>query len=85
MNEKGIENRYSTCSFNYSNQKLLLELIKNKNFVYSNYYSVEIVELVNEVLQLVDVEIVERLNLFSADPQSRSELKKEILLSSKNN
>lgn len=84
LNEKGMENKYSTCSFNYSNQKLLLELVKNKHFIYSNYYSTEIVELVNEILLLVDVEIVERLNLVSSDPLNRSEPKQEILLSSKN-
>lgn len=84
LNEKGTENKYNNCSFNYSNQKLLLETIKNKHFIYSNYYSAEIVELVNEVLLLVDVEIVERLNVFSADPETRNEVKQEVIISSKN-
>ena len=84
LNEKGIENKYNTCSFNYSKQKLLLELIKTKHFIYSNYYSSEIVVLINEILLLVDIEIIERLNLFSSDPTTRSELKQEILVSSKN-
>lgn len=85
LNEKGAENKYNTCSFNNSNQKLLLETIKNNHFIYSNYYSSEIVELVNETLPLVNVEIVERLNLFSADPETRNEAKQEILINSKHN
>lgn len=40
-------------------------------------------ELVNEVLLLVDVDIVERLNVFSADPETRNEVKQEVIISSK--
>ena len=79
--EEDNENKYNKDHFDKKCQLELIELIKGKNFIYSNHNS----DLIREAFQLHNIEylyeIVKRKNIVSASVESRNEDKEEILIS----
>ncbi len=79
INDNFLENKYHADSFNLQKQILLIEKIKNSNFIYSNHKS-EI--LFHEFRNINDIEIKEvaRKNIMSSKSQNRKNDKIEILI-----
>lgn len=82
LNEEINENKYNKNSFGIKEQLLLLDKIKNKNFIYSNHKAKL---LLDEFNKFKDVQIKEiaRKNIMSAKSSTRQDDKIEILVSSK--
>lgn len=77
-----IENKYNKNVFNIEDQKKLISLIKNKNFIYSNHYNSI---LINELQfnKNIDIKQVARKNIISSNNESRKNDKIEILASNR--
>ncbi|NCP98233.1 Dam family site-specific DNA-(adenine-N6)-methyltransferase [archaeon] len=80
LNDSFGENKYNKSSFNISQQILLINKIKDFNFIYSNHKSDL---LIKEFENIKDINIKEiaRKNIMSSNSESRKKDKIEILIS----
>lgn len=78
------ENKYHKEKFSIKELSSLVEKIKNHSFILSHYYEPEIIQLFRNFSDLnFNYEIVERKNKISSDKETRSTIKKEVLIYSK--
>lgn len=79
LNETIGENKYNKDLFSLKEQMLLIEKIKDKNFIYSNHHSKLIVSQFNKLSNVSILEMA-RKNIMSSKSASRKQDKLEILV-----
>lgn len=75
------ENKYHKDGFNSKDQLLLIEKLKNNNFIYSNHNHNLLIKEFGKYITKVKIKEVNRKNIMSASSESRKTDKKEMLVS----
>lgn len=76
-NEKMQENNYNKNRFDLEKQKLLIALIQDKNFIYSNHYNQNLIDLFSCDKKIIKIN---RKNIISSKSESRKEDKEEMIV-----
>lgn len=84
INNKGEiqENKYHQDGFNDNDQKRLIDLLKDKCFIYSNHDHPLLITEFEQIHPICFIQRVSRKNIMSASNESRKTDKMEILVSS---
>lgn len=78
----GAENKYSKSGFGIKEQKLLINLISEYNFIYSNHYDKYIIKDLKDVTKgkgKLKIDSIGRRNIMSAKADNRQQLIEEAL------
>lgn len=76
-NTTNTENNYHSDKFDIIKMKKLVDHIKNNEFIFSHYYNSDIIDFFHKN---IEIEVINKKNKISADSNTRSDIKTEMLI-----